>query len=361
MKKTGLIFKILTSILCLTCLLSTVLLLNSCGKGTRKLEYTLNTEGTAYSVTDYKGSKANVTVPAEYKGLPVTSIGEEAFKGNETLKSITLPDSVETLGDKAFADFKNLETIDFPSTLKSINFACFQNCAALTEVTIPDGLTKLPVALFDGCSSLETVNLPASLSSISYVSFIGCDNLENLTIAEGNTTYYSKDNCIIETATKKLVVGAGNSVIPSDGSVTAIGEYAFYGKQMFTTLDLPEAVKVIESFAFFGCSELRYARLAGVTEIGDDAFSDCHSFRYILLPKTLKDLGASVFSKSISLKNVYYLGTAAEWGSVSIKETTAKQLETINVNFYSETKPETEGNFWHYGSDNTLVIWEKEQ
>lgn len=359
-KKSRLTFKILTTIICIACLLSSVIILGSCkkeGKGTPDLRYTLNSEGTEYTVTGYTGKDANVTVPEKYKDLPVVAVAKEAFKGNTTIKTVTLPDSVTTIGDEAFASCTALESINFPKKVTSLGYACFQNCSALVNVTIPDGLKKLPVALFDGCSALYSVELPASLNVINYVSFIGCDNLMEIKVAKDNTTYHSNGNCVIETATKTLVIGAGSSVIPTDGSVVTIGENAFYGKKGLVTLEFPESVKVIEKFAFYDCTSFRYARLSGVTDIKEGAFNRCTSLRYVLFSKDLNNVGETVFTQCNSLKNTYYLGTDLEWRTVSINTSTLNQLESVKHHYYSETKPEAEGNYWYYSTNGTIIQW----
>ena len=363
-KKTRLTFKILSLIICTACLLSSVILLGSCKKkgenasGTPDLEYKLNSAGTEYSVTGYTGNKDEITVPEKYNDIPVVAVADSAFKGNTTIKTVTLPGSVTSIGDEAFAKCTALETINFPAKISTLGYGCFQNCSSLKSVKIPEGVDKLPVALFDGCSALTSVELPASLSVISFVSFIGCDNLMELKVAEGNTTYHSNGNCIIKTEEKTLVIGAGSSVIPTDGSVVTIGENAFYGKKQLSTIAFPECVKLIEQYAFYGCSSLRYARLTGVTAIEDGAFNGCTSLRYVVFPTSLNSIGDIVFSKCVSLNNVYYLGTDTEWKTVSIDSTTLSQLENVSIYYYSATEPETEGNYWYYSGTN-IVQWKK--
>jgi hypothetical protein len=51
-------------------------------KYTEGLEFTLNEDGTEYSVTGYTGDSTQVVIPAEYNGLPVTSIGYRAFENS---------------------------------------------------------------------------------------------------------------------------------------------------------------------------------------------------------------------------------------------------------------------------------------
>ena len=61
---------------------------------------------------------------------------------------------------------------------------------------------------------------------------------------------------IIETASRTLVIGCKNSVIPDDGSVTAIGSYAFYYCKGLTSIVIPDSVTSIGNHAFGECSAL---------------------------------------------------------------------------------------------------------
>ena len=62
--------------------------------------YTIN-NGTI-TITGYTGSGGAVTIPNTINGLPVTSIGDEAFWYCSSLTSVTIPNSVTSIGDDAF-------------------------------------------------------------------------------------------------------------------------------------------------------------------------------------------------------------------------------------------------------------------
>ena len=77
-------------------------------------EYTLSTDGTYYSVTGigtWEGS--DLVIPSEYEGLPVKEIGKQAFKNNNEITSITIPESIETLGGGAFYHCNSIKKINF--------------------------------------------------------------------------------------------------------------------------------------------------------------------------------------------------------------------------------------------------------
>ena len=85
----------------------------------------------------------------------------------------------------------------------------------------------------------------------------------SITVEEGNSVYHSAGNCIIETASKTVVAGCKTSAIPNDGSVTSIGDYAFYGCSNLASVTIPDSVTSIGSSAFASCYELTSVTFEG--------------------------------------------------------------------------------------------------
>lgn len=106
--------------------------------------------------------------------------------------------------------------------------------------------------------NVKKLTVPASVEKFEPASFLDSIRLEEIEVAEGNPYYYSRDNCLIERATKKIIRGTRLSVIPQDGSVTAIAQYAFKDVDC-TRLIIRSCITIIESCAFGGNDDVTLA------------------------------------------------------------------------------------------------------
>ena len=84
------------------------------------------------TITAYKGNDKIVYIPREIDGKTVTSIGENAFANNKSLKEVHLTSGIQNVAPKAFADCENLKTVTLYDNLKSIDDASFKGCSVKT-------------------------------------------------------------------------------------------------------------------------------------------------------------------------------------------------------------------------------------
>ena len=275
----------------------------------------------AYSVTTINASAfsgcsglTGITIPDS-----VTSIERLAFYQCSGLTSITIPDSVTRIGWRAFEWCNGLESItverDNPNyhsagnciietasktliagcknsiipndgSVTSIGDYAFYNCSSLTSITIPDSVTSIGNSAFYWCGSLTSISIPDSVTSIGDSAFYDCNSLTSITVEQGNAVYHSAGNCIIETASKTLIAGCKNSIIPNDGSVTSIGDYAFEGCRGLTSITIPDSVTSIGNYAFSSCSGLTSITIPdSVTHIGWRAFKWCNGLESITVER----------------------------------------------------------------------------
>ena len=213
----------------------------------------------------------------------VTSIGEFAFYGCRSLTSIDIPNGVTHIGNSAFNSCDRLTSIDIPNGVTHIGNEAFCNCLGLTSIDIPDSVTSIGNWAFAGCKGLTSIDIPKSVTNIGEFAF-DCEGLASITVEKGNTVYHVAGSCLIETASKKLVVGCKNSIIPDDGSVKSIGGYAFWGCSGLTSIMIPDSVASIGDEAFWGCSGLTSIEIPNsVTSIGDDAFGSCSGLKDVYI------------------------------------------------------------------------------
>jgi hypothetical protein len=255
------------------------------------------------TITAYTGTNSVVAVPSTIDGLPVTSIGYEAFY-ESGITSVTIPNSVISIGDFAFSGCTNLASVTIPNSVTSIGEAAFNGCFSLTNVAIPSSVTKIGISAFNHCYGLTSVSIPNSVTSIGNGAFDYCTNLTNVSIPNSiaRIADYAFEGCSSLTGV----------TIPN--GVTSIGEYAFNGCFSLTNVAIPSSVTKIGISAFGICTSLTGITIPdSVTSIGDQAFEACSSLTSIYFQGNAPSLGSHVFV--FDKATAYYLPGTAGWGS----------------------------------------------
>lgn len=188
-------------------------------------------------ITKFDGEYENISIPSVIKGHTVTSIGTAAFSHNETLKSITIPDSVIYIGDHAFTE-----------------------CTALQSVMLPDGLLSFGELVFQGDVQLESITLPASLLHMGMNPFDRCDKLTEIGISEGNNYFTVENGVLFDKKENKLIAypaGKQDKTFNVPEWITEIDFAAFSENNFIEEITLSEAIKTINGNPFCGCLGLK--------------------------------------------------------------------------------------------------------
>ena len=324
--------------------------------------YTVNANNTV-TITGYTGAGGAVVIPAVIDGMPVVSIGDDAFYyigsiasviipdsvlsvgdgaffsctgltsmtiGNSVtsigngafgycsgLTSVTIPDSVTSIGLSAFRGCTGLTSITIPDSVTSIGNSTFEECTSLTNLTIPDGVTSIGDRAFLFCSSLISVTIGNSVASIGEQAFYGCDALTSIFVAASNTVYSSQDGVLYDKAKTLLIQFPGGKTggftIPD--SVTSIGNFAFSDHSGLISVTMPDSVMSIGKYAFYYCTGLTSVTIGNtVTSIGNNAFDSCTGLTTVTIPASVISIGNFAFESCTSLTRAYFLGNAPSMG-----------------------------------------------
>ena len=249
-------------------------------ESSKGLIYTINEDNASYSVTGLKEGNVNaqIVIPTEYKGLPVTGVGVSAFERCDTLTSVEIPNSVNEIANYAFRECSELKSISIPGSVIRIGTDAFADCGNLAIVELSSGLTNIGTMAFRNCNSLKDINIPESVTFFGSSAFESCVNLEAITVDENNVTYKGEGNCVIERETNKWIAGCKTSVIRN--SVSEIAPHAFHGCGL-KEIDIPASVTSIGNAAFEDCADLISVKIPiSVVSIGTIAFTNCTSAKF---------------------------------------------------------------------------------
>lgn len=201
----------------------------------------------------------------------ITTIGDYAFSGYLGV-SITIPGNVNYIGYNAFsgcnaltgvyisdiAAWCNISFVSYDSNPLYYAKKLYYNDNLVTDLVIPDGVSAIGSYAFNYCSELTSITLPDSVTSIGTLAFNYCNGLTGVYISD---------------------IAAWCNIFFND-------EYSnplYYARKLYlngilvTTLDIPDGVTTIGSYAFQNCNELTSVNISNdVTSIGSRAFFNCN-------------------------------------------------------------------------------------
>lgn len=156
----------------------------------REAEFTFETIGGKPYLSGLMFPKVpytELTLPAYTRdGTAVYGIKEAAFKGNTTIKSITVPDSYTIIEQEVFRNCSALEEVILGegSELNRIGPSAFNNCAKLASISLPPLLEDLGNFAFYKCGALDIQNIPGGVTRLEQYVFSGTatDSIDLLNI-----------------------------------------------------------------------------------------------------------------------------------------------------------------------------------
>src|SRR3989442_1584224 len=122
--------------------------------GSVHAQWNYTTNSGAITITGYSGAMSAAVIPDTLTGLPVTSVGNNAFSFQSILTSVTIPSSVTDIGSQAFRSCRNVYGFYFLGSAPNLGSFVFQG--DLATVYYVSGTTNwgptfggLPTALWN--------------------------------------------------------------------------------------------------------------------------------------------------------------------------------------------------------------------
>ena len=299
----------------------------------------------------------HIRIPNQINGYAVTEIQSGAFHNNSQITGVTLPSTIESIGESAFDGCPNLcgntyqNGIYLGSDENPYLYLYQLVDKKISTIEIHPETRMIAGNTFGDCTNLTDLVIPAKVSKIGLLAFYNCGSLASITVAPQNAFYHSEGNCLIETASKSLILGCKNSIIPTNGSVTRIEKRAFNDCRDLKELTIPSTVTSIGQSALDGCESLIQTEngicyvdnwAVGYSDsirelvlrentvgISDFAFWSCSALKDLTLPTHLRYVGEEAFWSCGQLTSVKFLGGTISLGKCSFWS--CSQLTSVTI------------------------------
>lgn len=364
-------------------------------KGCTKLtSVTLPARLTVLGIGAFGGCTTLTTVNFAQDGR-LTEIGNGAFYNTKiggTSGALVIPEGVITIGNGAFASCTSLKTVTLPTTLQdndgkaAIGLGAFFKATSLTEVTVTPPVSEVTDGestetetypafsigdyAFNGCTNFTTLSVPAGLTGMLDSKtnaprvgvFKDCTKFTNFNLIANGNEYASVDGVLYSSDKSEIIIipvgKTGTLTIPATVSIIKAGTFtnskfstiifaeadkendeqevsleiedgtittgAFANMVNLSSVTLPERTTKIGHYAFYksGTAATKLTvtinegvedgEPKGVTEIGNSVFNGCTKLASFNIPASVTTIGNGMFAGCIGLNTLTFTSGGTE-------------------------------------------------
>lgn len=259
--------------------------------------------------------------------------------------TLHVADYVNAIRSKAF-QMSNLSKVVISKSVTTIYEKSFYRCASLVALEFegnrPEALT-LSSEIFYDCPRITSIRLPAKINTFDPTILDTLTQLAVIEVEDGGDVYGSV-NGMLTNALKDTILYApatisGAFTVPK--GIQHIADNAFRERTGLTAIIIPNYVKSVGSYAFYGCPKIRNVRFVGNRNsdlsIGVSSFAGCTALDKVTfeggkngeLEKGVITIGTSAFTPGSGEKrlrsvvfgdgvNIAQIGTSAFSGQSAL-------------------------------------------
>lgn len=304
-------------------------------------------------------------------------ISDYAFNNCNKLKTLSIPSGFKGMNQYSLNGcelddiYFNLESTDDWFTISGIDWYevvnSYKNAHLLDkkgdeikEITTPSNCEALRAYAFARCRNLQTINITEKVKNVgTWTTFDATSALRSINIVSNNQYYSSIDGVLYNKDTTILIrypIYKEGTIFDVPSSVKELSPSAFKECSKLDTVNLTNNVTIINAGVFTKSSITTFKLPNSITSISSSMFEICSKLKRVIIPTKVTSIGFSAFYGCDALSEVLYEGTNEEWNKISI-DSNNTPLDIAKIYFYSNTKPETGGNYWYYDSDGSATIW----
>ena len=297
-------------------------------------------------------------VSGMFTAMPLAVNAAGTADTNETTTSAAVQSADDTQSDSEEKEYNDFTYYTYFNEENNRTEAVITGYKGIdNDLVIPDSIdnavvTAISMYAFSGHSDLASITIPSTIQSIGEGAFFECNGLKRVyvsSIEDWCKIDFSYSDSDADADANPLSIGADlyvdnklvTDVTIPDG-VKSIGKYAFYGYSSLKSISFPSSIRSIGESAFFDCPNLDevYAtniedwckikfedtfsnpinygskiyidgELAtditipkGITKICDYAFVNCDTITNVVIPNSVISIGDSAFNCCSNLKNI---------------------------------------------------------